>query len=139
MAITFESGVQYGDYKGNVSIDGFTGPSLHELCREKKVLPSGYFPVGAELYMDNTFQREQDKLFSCTVFAVDSDQIGHSAEEIGNLAKRDGHLRVFSFPCELTEAEVRQYFKRVSIAFMDRWLDEIPGFELQVVEGPEAS
>ena len=135
MADLHEASSQYGDMKGQASIDGYFAPPLSDIARDKGIDLKGYFPVGLDLYLDNTFAREGKELrFHGAILAADTGLEELKHEELVALGKRDGHLRVFKFRFEMTLDEIRKNFKRVSITVQSRSFE---GIRLEVVELPE--
>lgn len=66
----FTSSTQYGDIKGNITIDGMMGGNLSEFAKANGINTSQYFPIGIEIYLgENDFQ-------SISIIAVDKNAIG---------------------------------------------------------------
>lgn len=66
----FSSATQYGDIKGDVTIDGTMGGNLHDFAKDNGINTDKYFPVGINIYLgDNGHQ-------SISIIAIDVEQIG---------------------------------------------------------------
>jgi hypothetical protein len=66
----FTSATQYGDIKGNVTIDGMMGGNLSEFAKNNGINTDQYFPIGIEIYVgENDFQ-------SLSIIAIDKNAIG---------------------------------------------------------------
>jgi len=56
MTQEFNSGTQYGDIHGNITIDNAHNSGLHEFAEEFSVDTDRYFPIGIDIYIgDNSF------------------------------------------------------------------------------------
>lgn len=51
MQEVFTSSTQYGDLKGNITIDGFMGGNLHDFAKAYGINTSQYFPIGIDIYI----------------------------------------------------------------------------------------
>lgn len=130
-----QAAAQYNDYTGDVAADGHLGPSIHDICKDKQLLPAGYFALGMSLWMgENVPDPKSPSIFRCTVFAADTAIVGKDMDAIQQYARAKGKVLVKPFMCELSPAEMRKYFKRLSIVFKDRGIEEA---ELEEIEEQE--
>lgn len=70
MQEVFTSSTQYGDIKGNVSIDGFDGINLHDFAETYGIDTTQYFPIGIEIYIG------QNEYQSISIVAIDMNTVG---------------------------------------------------------------
>jgi hypothetical protein len=66
----FTSSTQYGDIKGNVTIDGFSSGNLHDFAKDNSINTNQYFPVGIKIY------RGENGHESISIIAVDTAAVG---------------------------------------------------------------
>jgi len=66
----FTSGTQYGDIKGNITVDGFDSGNLHEFAEDNNVDTSQYFPIGIEI------NRGEHGHESISITAIDTVAVG---------------------------------------------------------------
>ena len=66
----FTSGTQYGDIKGNITIDGFDSGNLHDFAEDNSINTSQYFPIGIEIY------RGEHGHESISIIAIDTAAVG---------------------------------------------------------------
>jgi len=70
MEEVFTSSTQYGDIKGNVTIDGQMSNNLHEFSKNYKIDTEKYFPIGIDIYIG------ENKYQNIDIIAIDKDVIG---------------------------------------------------------------
>ena len=66
----FTSSTQYGDIKGDVTIDGMMGGNLSEFAKANGIDTNQYFPIGIDIYVG------ENKYQSISIIAVDKNEIG---------------------------------------------------------------
>lgn len=102
---------QYGDLKGTVSFDGFSGPFLRELTCFAK-LPPGYTPVGVSIFSG---QPKAEERWRIDLLAIDADLGGVTADELQKYASAEGNVKVFKFSADLSADEFLGLVKRVHV------------------------
>jgi hypothetical protein len=129
MGDSFVADTQYGDLQGTAAIDGHeTGGPLHDLAEYSSLKP-GYFPIGFGLHRLDPL--ESGKL-PFTIYAVKTEDVGGTAEEMTAYARQHGKLPVKGFEGEIEPAKFQQFFKRFSLRVHNKWLNLEPD-ELDIV------
>lgn len=109
----FRSSTQYGDLKGNITIDGFDGNNLHDFAQVNGVNTSQYFPIGLNIYIgENGFQ-------NISIVAIDLGAvgIGSTYDNIKTYIDSNEEIDVKKFDCpNATLDDYLKMCKRFSIA-----------------------
>lgn len=116
---------QYGDMKGEISIDWHnSGLDLIEFAESLGFKASDYFLVGISFY------RGEHGGIYISFYGVDKKEIGDDFEEISSFAKKNNNtLPVIEFKTEAELEDLQRYLKRVSIKAFQKDIAE--HFELQ--------
>lgn len=118
------SATQYGDLKGTISLDGYSGSFLHDL-KKKINVPEKYFPLGLEVYAGEPGTNHS--YLSMTLYAADTTLVGNNADAIKAFAASKGNIEVESFEVKLPIGEILPLIKRCSVVVCDRLLaNKIP-------------
>ena len=100
---TISAGVQYGDLKGNVAIDGHNGSPLFDIAKEFGINTNEYFPISIGMYKEGEHE----------TFAIDTVKIASTSD--GILAYLKEHPESLPVYRSKVEASFEQIFqKRVS-------------------------
>ena len=70
MEEVFTSSTQYGDIKGDITIDGQISGNLHEFSKDNNIDTDKYFPIGIEIYIG------ENKYQNIDIIAIDKEAIG---------------------------------------------------------------
>ena len=112
MQEVFTSSTQYGDLKGNVTIDGFDGGNLHDFAQANGVNTNQYFPIGIDIYIGEHGHQ------SISIITIDVNAVGIGSiyENIKDYLESNEEIDVkkFTFP-NVTLNDYLQKCKRFSI------------------------
>ena len=123
--------VQYGDYRGEVAIDGYNISDLDKMAKDRG-LPDTRFLVGISFYGGEGSL--QDGWISVRFAAVDKSRYGESLDDINKNAKSSGNINVEIFDGgRMPLAEQFRYIKRMDVRAVNR------GFGGLRVECPDGS
>ena len=106
--------VQYGDFRGEVAIDGYHMSDLYKLA-EDRGLPDSHFLVGIDLYGGEGSAK--DGTISVSFVAVKKSEYGASVEEIQKRTRASGgiiEVEVFDGG-HMPVIDLFRYVKRLNI------------------------
>lgn len=110
--------VQYGDFRGEVAIDGHMGPFLFELAKIANI-PTNYFPVAFSVRGETPISDSEE--IYLTIAAVDKSIYGSSVDEIVENV-RDGVIKAENFRVEMRLDEFFKLVKRINFTAINRAL-----------------
>ena len=116
-----EASTQYGDLRGEVAIDGYSGPPLSEMSELVNV-PEEYFPIGFYLFGgEGTFPAGTILL---SVAAVEKAEYGKSVDEISKNVKGDKiHARAYSEQVKFED--IFKHIKRLHLTAISRAFKDV--------------
>jgi len=97
---------QYGDIKGNITIDGFDGENLHDFAKDNSINTNQFFPIGIEIY------RSEHGNESISIIAIDTISVGISStyENIKDYFNENENVNVKRI--DLPNATLNDYLKK---------------------------
>lgn len=116
-----EASVSYGDLCGQVVIDGYMGPFVHELALLVGV-PQTHFPIGFSLLGGEGVTIDEE--FHLTIAAVRKTDYGASIEDILHLAK-NGEVEADLFSGTILLPELLKHIKRINLTVVNSSLDKL--------------
>lgn len=109
----FRSSTQYGDLKGNITIDGFDGRNLHDFAQANGVNTSQYFPIGIDIYIGDHGHQS----ISIVTIDVGAVGIGSTYDNIKEYLENNEEINVKKIDCpNATLNDYLKHCKRFSIA-----------------------
>jgi len=117
------AGTQYGDLKGNVSIDSHTGGGLFEFAKKNGIDTEEYFPISIGVYKEGDFE-------SVTIDTVNVASSYDGLKEY--LASNPAPLPVKRFTLNVSLNDYLKFIKRFS--FVATFNEELIGQEIRIGE-----
>jgi hypothetical protein len=118
MADDAKAATQYGDVKGTISVDGFSGIRIDDLYVRADV-PSGYQPIGMRI-AGSRRDENGELTIRASVLCVDTDQTGTKPDEIRRFGSENGELHTFEFDAQVDIAEILRCVKRYDIVLLGK-------------------
>ena len=100
----FTSSTQYGDIKGNVTIDGHGNPNLHDFAEKYGIDTKKYFPIAIDIYRGISHE-------SIYIIAVETDLFGSGTNYSNIPDYLQNDTDAFVKKIELKDATIEDYLK----------------------------
>ena len=118
MADDAKAATQYGDIKGTISADGFSGIRIDDLYVRAEV-PNRYQPIGMRI-AGSRRDKNGELTLRARVLCVDTDQTGTKPVNIKRFGSDHGELHTFEFDAQVDIDEILRYVKRYDIILLGK-------------------
>lgn len=127
---------QYGDFKGNVSVDfhGHDG-DIYTLCKDYNVDLTEKFPVGFRISEHTIEGVGKQGNVSVTIYLLDENIYGNSFDEIASIIRqKNGIVTFISQQFFIPYSEIGKYIKRFDCLLISHLRDHIQEIKIDEEE-----